>query len=108
MIKNTHANTGDLRDMSSIPDLGRSLGGGHGNPFRYSCLENPMERGAWKATVHKVTKSWTKLKRLSMHAALYLGMSTARSFWNSNTPMRYEKITQKMNVSVIYYLDYIF
>ena len=70
------------------PWVGKIPGGGHGNPLQYSCLENPMERGAWKATVHKVTKNWTKLKQLSMHAALYLGMSTAHSFWNSNIPMR--------------------
>ena len=42
-----------------IPGLGRTLGGGHGNPLQYSCLENPMEREAWQATVHVVTKSWT-------------------------------------------------
>ena len=54
-------------DIGSIPGLGRSLGGGHGNPFQDSCLENPMDRGAWQATVHGVTKSQTRLKRLSMH-----------------------------------------
>ena len=53
MVKNLHPNTGGLRDMGSIPGLGRSLGGGHGNPLQYSCLENPMERGAWQATVIK-------------------------------------------------------
>ena len=46
---------------------GRSPGRGHGNPLQYSCLENPMDRGAWWATVHRVTKSWTSLKQLSMH-----------------------------------------
>ena len=50
------------------PWVGRSPGGGHGNPLRYSCLENPMDRGAWWAAVHGVTKSRTWLKRLSMHA----------------------------------------
>ena len=45
----------------SIPGLGRSPGGGHNNPLQYSCLENPMDRGAWQATVHEVTKSWTQL-----------------------------------------------
>ena len=44
------------------PGLGRSLGGGHYNPLQYSCLENPMNRGAWWATVHTVTKSWSQLK----------------------------------------------
>ena len=52
---------------SLIPGSGRSPGGGHGNPLQYSCLENPMDRGAWRATVHGVTKSWTRLKWLSTH-----------------------------------------
>ena len=68
MVKNPPANAGDIRDLNSIPGLGRSPGGGNGNPLQYSCLENPMDRGAWKATVHWVTKSWTQLKWLSMHA----------------------------------------
>ena len=52
---------GGERDMGSIPGLGRSPGGGNGNPLQYSCLENPMGRGAWWATVHGVTKSQTRL-----------------------------------------------
>ena len=51
--------------MGSIPGLGRSSGGGHGNPFQDPCLENPMNRGAWQTTVYGVAKSWTWLKRLS-------------------------------------------
>ena len=50
--------------MSSIPGSGRSPGGGHGDPLQYSCLENPVDRGAWRATVHGLTESWTQL---SMH-----------------------------------------
>ena len=53
------------KDMGSIPRSGRSPGGGHGNPLHYSCLENPMDRGVWQATVHRVTKSRTWLKWLS-------------------------------------------
>ena len=53
-VKNPIANAGDIRDEGLIPGLGRSPGGGHGNPLQYSCLENPMERGAWRATVHGV------------------------------------------------------
>ena len=68
VVKNPPANTGDGRDTGSIPGSGRSPGGGHGNPLQYSCLENPMDRGTWKATVHGVAKSWTRLKRLSTHA----------------------------------------
>ena len=66
-VKNPLANARDLRDMGSIPGLGRSPGGGHGNPLQYSCLANPMDRGAWRATVYGVAKSWTELKQLSMH-----------------------------------------
>ena len=51
--------------MGSIPGLGRLSGGGHGNPLHYSCLEDPMDKGAWQATVHRVAKSWTQLKWLS-------------------------------------------
>ena len=69
MVKNPPANIGDLRDMGSIPGLGRFLGGGHANPFQSSCLENPIDRGAWWATVHQVTKSWTRLKQLSRHGS---------------------------------------
>ena len=63
--KNLSPNAGDIRDMGSIPGLGRSPGGGHGNALQYSCLENPMERRAWKTTLHKVAKSQTRLKLLS-------------------------------------------
>ena len=52
VVKNLLANVGDIRDTGSIPGLGRSSEGGHGNPLQYSCLENPMDRGAWRATVH--------------------------------------------------------
>ena len=57
--KNPPANAGDVRDLGSIPGLGRSLRGGNGNPFQYSCLENPKDRGVWQAIVHGVIKSWT-------------------------------------------------
>ena len=59
MVKNPPTNAGDIKDTGSIPGLGRSLGGGHGNPLQYSCLENPMDRGAWQGTVREVAKSWT-------------------------------------------------
>ena len=49
MVKNPPANAGDGRDVSSVPELGRSSGEGNGNPLQYSCLENPMDRGAWRA-----------------------------------------------------------
>ena len=74
------ASAGDIRDAGSIPGSGRSPGEGNGNPLQYSCLENPMDRGAWRAKVHGVTESRTRLKRLSMHAveAQGPGVSAAR------------------------------
>ena len=62
IIKNPPANAGDVRDMVSIPGSGRSPAGGNGNPLQYSCLKNPMDRGAWQATAHGVAKSQTQLK----------------------------------------------
>ena len=62
VVKNPPANAGDIRDMGSIPKWGRSLGGGHGNPLQCSCLENPMDRGAWQAIVHRDANSETLLK----------------------------------------------
>ena len=59
VIKNLPANFRDVRDVSLIPGLQRSPGGGHGNPLQYSCLENPMDRRAWGATVQGVSKSQT-------------------------------------------------
>ena len=56
-VKNLPANAGDAGDLGLIPALGRSPGGGNGNPFQYSCLGNPVDRGAWQATVHSVTKN---------------------------------------------------
>ena len=57
MVKSLSAKAGDMRDAGLIPGSGRSLGGRHGNPFQYACLDNPMDRGAWKAMVHGVTKN---------------------------------------------------
>ena len=66
VIKNPPANAGDIRDVRSLPGLGRSPGEGHGNPLQYSCLENPEDRGAWWATVHGLAKSQTRLKQHAM------------------------------------------
>ena len=67
VVKNLPANAANII-RHEIPGLGRAPGGEHGNPLQYSCLENPMVRGAWRATVHGVTKSWTRLKWLCTHA----------------------------------------
>ena len=58
VVKNLCVNAGDVRYMGLIPGSGRSPGGGHSNPLQYSCLEHPMDRGVWWATVHRVTKCW--------------------------------------------------
>ena len=63
VVRKTSANTGDIRDTGSIPELGRSSGGGNGNPIQYFCLENPKDRGAWQVTVHGVAQSRTRLSR---------------------------------------------
>ena len=59
VVNNLPANAGGIKDVGLIPGLGRSPGGGHGNPLQYSGLENPVDRGACWATVHRVAKSWT-------------------------------------------------
>ena len=63
VVKNLPANAGDTKDSALIPGSGRSPGGGNGNPLQYSCLENPMDRGAWQVTAHGVAKSRARLSR---------------------------------------------
>ena len=71
VAKNLPANARDTGDTGSIPESGRSPEGENGNPLLYSCLENPMDRGAWWATVHEVAKSWTQLSNFtSLHFIL--------------------------------------
>ena len=72
VVKNLPVNAGEIRDVGSIPGLGRSPGGGHGNPLQYSCLENPMDRRIWQGTVHRVQKSQTQLKQLSTHRLVHI------------------------------------
>ena len=64
MVKNLPANARDIRDMGSIPGLGRSTGEGNGNPLQYSSLENPMDRGAWRAAVHGVAESDMHIEKI--------------------------------------------
>ena len=69
MVKNSPASAGDAGDLGWIPRSGRPSGGRNGNPLQYSCQDNSMDRGAWWATVHAVTKSWTQLSnRAYIHA----------------------------------------
>ena len=75
VVKNLPAN-GDIRDVDSIPELGRSPGGEHGNPLQYSCLENPIIRGAWRAAVHRAGHDWATL---SAHARVTI--QRGQWFW---------------------------
>ena len=81
VVKNPSIIVGDIRDAGSIPGLKRSPGGGNGNPLQSSCLENPMDRGDWWATVHRVAKSWTRLKWVHMHA--HTGTEQREIFMNA-------------------------
>ena len=76
MVKNLPADAGDARDMGSIPGWGRSPGEGNGNLFQNSCLANPMDRGAWQATVRGVAKSRTRLREHTVHK------SSVRRIWD--------------------------
>ena len=86
-VKNPPANAGDISDAGLIPGLGRSPGGGKGNPLQYSCLQNPTDRGAWQATVHRVTKSQTRLSRFHfLYIYIYIWFFFFITFLgNSNT-----------------------
>jgi len=85
---NLPAKAGDLRYLDSIPGLGRSSGEGNGNPLQYPCLENPMDRGVWQATVHRVAKSWTRLKwlsttRIKLNTSCIWCVSQALELWTN-------------------------
>ena len=77
VVKNPTASAGDTGDVGLILGSGRSPGGGHDNPPQCSCLENPMDRGAWWATVDGVAENWTRLKPLSMHLEIIFHKPTA-------------------------------
>ena len=93
MLKNPPVNTGDARDVGLIIGLEKSPGVGKGNPFQYSCLENPMDRGAWRAVVHGVAKSQTRLSDSAglifkkRHRNLELSPQLDRKAW-AGRPMR--------------------
>ena len=89
VVKNLSANAGDIRDVGLIPGSGRSSGEGNHNPLQYSYLENPMDRGAWWATVYRIAKSWTRLKQLNTHTLLspkHPLRNTQDNFWPKVTP----------------------
>ena len=85
VVKNSPASVGDKRDAGLIPGLGRCFKGGHGNPLQYSCLENPLDRGALWATVHRVTKSQIQLKWLHARVFAYTHTHThTRNFYTED------------------------
>ena len=79
--KESAFNARDTGDVASIPGSGRSPGEGNGYPLQYSCLENPMDRGVWRASVNRVTKSWTQLKWLNTHTCGCELMSVGLNNW---------------------------
>ena len=81
VVKNPPANAGDIKDAGLISGSGRSPGGGHGNLLQYSCPENPMDTGAWRARVHRVSQSLTWLKRLSTHTCTNGPLLAKISHW---------------------------
>ena len=79
MVKNPPAKAGETRDVGGpIPGSGRSPGVGNGSPFQYSCLENPMDRGAWQTTIHGIAKSWTWLRT---HTHTHTHLIILSFFW---------------------------
>ena len=93
----------DAGNMGSIPGLGRSPGEGNGNPLQYSCLENPMEGGAWQATVHGVAKSWT---RLSNFTSMKLGGAQVKHLlmlnkYNKNHQQSSTQFQEKLSNKVL-------
>ena len=100
VVKNPPANAEDLRDVGSIPGSGRSPGGGHGNPLQYSCLENPMDRGAWRATVHRVAKSQTQLKQLNTHTRKHYKLRLTKGYGKKKKNLK-GKIGYKTAISSI-------
>ena len=103
VVKNLPANAGDLRDPVSIPESGRPPGEGNGNPLQYSCLENPMDRGAWWVTVPGIAESDT-MEQLSIHIlvlALNVPYSHPKETWMVDQPIqRFE--SRQSNVQMVF------
>ena len=96
-VKNPPANSGDVRDMDLIPGWGRSPEGGHGNPLQYSCLENPMDRGPWQATVHGVTKSRTQLNDFTFFLSIFLVIKDGQALHSQQKQDRMLTVAQITN-----------
>ena len=80
VVKNLPANAGEKKDVSSVPESARSPGGGNGTPLQDSCLKNPMNRGAWRVTIHRVAESQTRLKWLSSYKYIYVSKHKSNTF----------------------------
>ena len=106
MVKSLPANAGDvLIDLCSIPRMGRSPGGGHGKPLQYSCMENPIDRGAWHAIVHGITKSRTWLKQLSTeHTWMYFNLYLSKKYFKKQTFSKYFLISLPPIHIVFYFI----
>ena len=96
MVKNLPANTKDVGDMGSLPGLGRSSGGGCGNLLHYSCLENPVDRGAWQATIHRIAQNQIWLKQHCKHNE-YLAVFKTRNGEGNGTPLQYSCLENPMD-----------
>ena len=95
VVKNLPAKVGDIRDTGSIPGSGRSPQGGHGNPVQYSCLKNPMDRGAWQAIVYRISEGhdwkWLSRLRVSISENITQSLMTLKIHL---TPEEYTKVSQ--------------
>ena len=112
VVKNPPAKARDIREVGSIQECGRSPGRGHGNPLRYSCLENPMDRGTWKAPVHRFTKSWAPLKQISMHAYIWPPLLNLTLTPTPSCPFRCHRapgwascVLQQLPTSYLFYIQ---
>ena len=100
VVKNPPADVGDIRDSGLIPGLGRSPGGGKGNLLQCSCLENPMGRGAWRATVYRVAKCRTRLKQLSSSSMPFCDLMAVLFLLLNDIPL-YEGTTACLSIHLL-------
>ena len=101
VVKNVPASARGIRDVGLIPGPGRFPAGENDHPFQYSCRENPMDRGAWRATVHRIAKSRTWLKQLSKHRCTDLNPQIIECLWKhgegNGNPLQYSCLKNPMN-----------
>ena len=100
LVKNLPANARDARDSGLIPGSGKSSGGWTGKLLQYSCLENPMDRGAWQATVHRITKNQTRLKWFNTYQYSCLGNSMDRGYWQA-TVLGIQRVGHSQRIKIL-------